>query len=139
MVLDPQYEVAGRDVVSENFDGDVVVLDLNSGKYFSFTDTGCGLWEAISAGVRPQTLVGASANYSAAGLESFVQKLLDHRLIRVAEGGAERQAAPELIDRIRDARELPDVSVFEDLADLFLADPIHDVEEPAGWPVIKKD
>jgi hypothetical protein len=45
----------------------------------------------------------------------------------------------ELLEKIRSAKEKPDLFVFDDLADLFKADPIHDVEEPAGWPVVKKD
>jgi hypothetical protein len=45
----------------------------------------------------------------------------------------------ELLEKIRSAKEKPDLFVFDDLADLFKADPIHDVEEPAGWPVVKRD
>jgi hypothetical protein len=27
-----------------------------------------------------------------------------------------------------------DLAVFDDLADLLIADPVHDVDEEAGWP-----
>ena len=30
--------------------------------------------------------------------------------------------------------EEPRIEVFDDLAELILADPIHDVDEQAGWP-----
>ena len=36
-------------------------------------------------------------------------------------------------------QEKPEVAVFDDLADLFKADPIHDVEENAGWPLVRQD
>jgi hypothetical protein len=130
--------VAGRDIVSESFDGDIVVLDLNSGKYFSFTDAGCGIWEALAAGAPTEALLSASTNYSAADFESFLGKLLDHQLLAVRENAADHPLPNDLLEKIRSAREKPDLFVFDDLADLFKADPIHDVEEPAGWPVVKQ-
>ncbi|TIX09696.1 MAG: PqqD family protein, partial [Mesorhizobium sp.] len=30
------------------------------------------------------------------------------------------------------------VSVHDDLADLIIVDPIHEVEEPLGWPAVKQ-
>ena len=51
---------------------------------------------------------------------------------------ADAAASGEAMDRLSAAREKPDIFVFDDLADLFLADPIHDVEEPVGWPAVKK-
>jgi len=35
------------------------------------------------------------------------------------------------------AYERPDVQVFDDLADLILLDPVHDVNEQFGWPVVR--
>lgn len=138
-MLAARYMVSGKDIVSEAFDGDIVVLDLNSGKYFSFTDAGCGLWEALSAGAQPQSLVAPEAGRTTENLEGFLQKLLDHRLLSVRSEPIDFSPSAELMQKISAAQEQPDIFVFDDLADLFLADPIHDVEEPAGWPVIKKD
>jgi hypothetical protein len=130
--------VAGSDIVSESFDGDIVVLDLNSGKYFSFTDAGCGIWEALAAGAPTKALLSANAGYSAADVERFLEKLLDHQLLAVREDATDHPLPEELLEKIRSATEKPDLFVFDDLADLFKADPIHDVEEPAGWPVVKQ-
>jgi hypothetical protein len=30
------------------------------------------------------------------------------------------------------------VSIHDDLADLIVVDPIHEVEEPLGWPAVKQ-
>ena len=32
------------------------------------------------------------------------------------------------------AGEAPRIEIFDDLAELIFADPIHDVDEQAGWP-----
>ena len=40
--------------------------------------------------------------------------------------------------RSSESLKAPRVDVFDDLADLILLDPIHDVNEKMGWPVIKE-
>lgn len=133
-----RYTIAGRDIVSESFDGDIVVLDLNSGKYFSFTDSGCAVWEALAAGAPLDMLLPAGAGYSIADLQGFLDKLLDHRLLAVRRDATDTSLSEKFAGKVRAATEKPDLFVFDDLADLFKADPIHDVEEPAGWPVVKQ-
>lgn len=132
-----QYEISGRDIVSEKFDDDIVVLDLKSGKYFSFTDSGCACWEALSGGVKPELLIQSATNFSSTNLEAFIRKLLEHNLIVVRKSATEAALSAEILQKISTAKELPDIFVFDDLAELFLADPIHDVEEPVGWPAVK--
>lgn len=131
------YGVASCDIVSESFDGEVVVLDLQSGRYFSFTEAGSCLWEAVTAGLQPKSMVAANAELDTAALDAFVGKLLQFGLIAVQQPGLEVVASPDLFAKIAGTTGAPDVFVFDDLADLFTADPIHDVEEPVGWPAVK--
>lgn len=46
-MLEHEYSPANRDVVLEVFDDDIIVLNLQNGKYFSFTDTGSALWKTL--------------------------------------------------------------------------------------------
>lgn len=131
------YSVASRDIVSESFDGEAVVLDLQSGRYFSFTDSGSCLWDAITAGMHPEQLVSANGTLDLANVETFITKLMEFGLIVRRQPPHEIVARPDLVERLRLSKDAPDVFVFDDLTDLFMADPIHDVEEPAGWPVVK--
>jgi hypothetical protein len=135
-MLGKQYTVSSGDIVSENFDGDIVVLDLSCGKYFSFTDCGCVLWEAVTAGIRPQALLGGTL--TAGEMESFVSKLIASKLIALRTEPVPALPVDAVAEKLLTCKELPDLFVFDDLAELFLADPIHDVEEPAGWPVLRE-
>ena len=135
-MLSVHYKSASRDIVSEIFDGDVVVLDLSCGKYFSFTDSGSVVWQALSVGVQPDALLG-KGNLPEADMQAFLRKLIDHNLLAVDEDGSAEPPSAELLSRLADAKEALDVVVFDDLADLFLADPIHDVEEERGWPMVR--
>lgn len=138
MPLSQRYSVASADIVSESFDGDFVVLDLNCGKYFSFSDSANVIWEAISSGVAPAGLLQGVTAISPAELESFVQTLVGHGLIAPRQNSISPGSAAGYSDRLAAATEKPDVTVFDDLADLFMADPIHDVEEPVGWPAVRQ-
>ena len=138
MTLSERYAVASGDIVSESFDGDFVVLDLNCGKYFSFSDSANVIWEAVSSGVAPAELLQQAVAISPAELDSFVQTLIGHGLIAPRQIAASHGSVSDYLDRLAGTTEKPDVMVFDDLADLFKADPIHDVEEPVGWPAIRQ-
>jgi len=135
------YAIASKDIVFESFDGEAVVLDLATGKYFGFTDTGSCLWEALSSGVSPEDLVGAatrSGQVSAADLHAFVARLLEFGLLAPAAGQAAQPLSQSLVAQLANAAEPAQVDIHDDLADLILVDPIHEVEEPQGWPAVKQ-
>lgn len=134
-MLTLRYAIAGRGIVSETFDGDIVVLDLDSGRYFSFTDSGCALWEGLVEGVAPEALLPEGGLYTGEELRGFLQQLIDYRLLAVVDQPADAVAPAATAEKLSQAVEKPAITVFDDLADLFLADPIHDVEEEAGWPL----
>ncbi|MGX8010676.1 PqqD family peptide modification chaperone [Mesorhizobium sp. ORM8.1] len=134
------YAVASKDIVFESFDGEAVVLDLSNGKYFGFSDSGSAIWQALSSGVGTQALIGSAAGAAmidAAALEAFVAQLVEFGLL--APSDATPQPLPDGFPAVLAAANEPlDVSVHDDLADLIIVDPIHEVEEPLGWPAVKQ-
>jgi hypothetical protein len=134
--LNVTYTVAGPDVAFEVFDGDVIVLDMGNGKYYSFSDGGSAAWLALVAGVAPRDIL-ASFNHGEA-LPAFIENLCGLGLMVAQPELTPASLDPDLIATLSGATEAPDFTVFDDMADLFVADPIHDVEEPQGWPVVKQ-
>lgn len=139
-----RYVVASRDIVSEDFDGEFIVLDLGSGKYYSMDAAASALWRAITAGVSIQALVEAVDGAAPASTQITGQAIHDYAEHLVACGCLARSDVPgsspldpAIAEALRAASGLPKVEMFSDLADLIKADPIHDVEETAGWPVRK--
>ncbi|MGX5848716.1 PqqD family protein [Mesorhizobium sp. PL10] len=135
------YAVASKDIVFESFDGEAVVLDLSNGKYFGFSDSGSRVWQALSSGVAAQSLVEASAGGAAtigmADLDGFIARLVDFGLLVPAET-PEQPLSSDLAAELAATREPLKVDVHDDLADLIIVDPIHEVEEPLGWPAVKQ-
>jgi hypothetical protein len=122
-----RYKIAGPDIVHESFGGDLVVLNLLSGQYFGLNASGAALWSAIIEG---QDTASLSADDTTKQMASdFVTQLLDHELIvrdDLAGEGAPTASISLLIP--------PTIEAYDDLSDLIVADPIHDVDQNAGWP-----
>lgn len=135
------YAVASKDIVFESFDGEAVVLDLSTGKYFGFSDSGSRVWEALSCGVAAHALVGQTAGGATirlAELDSFISQLLEFGLLAPVADAAAQPISGALLAELAGTSEPLKVDIHDDLADLIVVDPIHEVEEPLGWPAVKQ-
>lgn len=135
-MIDTSYRVAGPGIVSEAFDGELVVLNLGTGQYFGFNPSAAAAWVALMAGAKPSQIVAAGAAEPA--LLALVARLEALNLI-VPDPAAPSAALSEAMRAgIAADASAPTVESYDDLADLFLADPIHDVDQEAGWPHLPK-
>jgi hypothetical protein len=134
--VDPssQYTINAPDVVAEDFDGQTVILNLANGHYFSLRGTAATIWSSLLAGHTPESIL-ASIRAGRPELfeesRGFLERLVELKLVRPQATGASSPTGP--IDETWSA-EGPQIDVFDDLAELIFADPIHDVDEQAGWP-----
>jgi len=135
-------------VVDETIDGEVVMINLESGSYYSTDKVGADIWAAVCRSATPAEIADeVAARYAGERGEieksvmEFLGRLRDEDLIDVNG----RHEKPESTRRAtaEEARELlldfekPDLQRYDDMQDLLLADPIHDFNE-AGWPQDKK-
>jgi hypothetical protein len=109
--------------------------DLASGKYYGFSEAGSIVWEALSSGVAPAALAGGAIG--AADIDEFVDRLTAFGLLAPSEE-TPAPLSPALAERLAVAGGQLAVDVYDDLADLVVVDPIHDVDEPVGWPAVKQ-
>ncbi len=137
------YRVNSQDIMHETIDGEVVIVNLDSGAYYAFDGSGQYIWDRLSAdGASGEQLVreleprfNASAPEIRAGVEQFLAQLLDEALIEPApEAGAPSPGAAVAASRAEFVA--PQLSKYTDMEALLLADPIHEVE-PDGWPNVK--
>jgi hypothetical protein len=135
------YAIASKDIVFETFDGEAVVLDLATGKYFGFSDTGSRLWDALASGVQASDLVGIETGagiLGAAEIDGFVSRLVEFGLLTALAGAAPQPLSTEMLTQFAGSSEPLKVEIHDDLADLIVVDPIHEVDEPLGWPAVKQ-
>lgn len=138
------YRANSPHVVSETIDGESIVINLESGSYYSLRGTAADVWSLVAPGGTAEATAAvlatryAGAPFDLVGLVSaFIARLRDEGL--VVESPAAREAAPDASEArvaepgARPTFAPPTFERYEDLQDLLLADPIHEVGE-GGWP-----
>jgi hypothetical protein len=118
------YEVNTQNAISETLDGETIIINLKSGNYYSMNKAGTAVWDAI--------LARHSINPSSENMSKFINFLLQEDLILKSTETASSSAF--------DDKEFvnPKIEKYEEMREMLLADPIHDVAE-AGWPKLKDD
>jgi hypothetical protein len=133
------WVVNSPSVVSEIIDGELVVMNLATGNYFSSTGTGALIWARIGERQDDDAVVAAvvaaydvTRDRAAADFATFVAELAAAELVRAEE--ASEAMAPPAPGR-REAYAKPELKVYTDMKDLLMLDPIHDVGAD-GWPAV---
>ena len=140
MMLNSVFEVSVPDVVAEDFGSEVVVLNLSNGKYYSLVDVAADLWRDVVRGYSPQDILDklhAVQNSSVDEVRSFFLNLVQEKLIRPVEVSCPLHSIDNATAIIAFSKgvKLQKLEIFDDMADLILSDPIHDVDEDRGWPI----
>jgi Coenzyme PQQ synthesis protein D (PqqD) len=142
MTLDHSFECNAPDVVFENFGDEVILLNLRSGNYYSLDPLAMLYWEYLSQGVPPRQIAAhICGSYGGKVDEASIANDLGALF---AEFQSEGLIRPSNIARaIADVSNAtarppaeyarPTISRFDDVAEMLLLDPVHDVSE-VGWP-----
>ena len=141
MINKNDSEIATPFVVSEDFGDEYVVLNLQTGKYYSFKDSASILWRDLNNGLQPHALLKhlkESQHPHFEKVSDLFEQLLNEGLIRELDTQTESPVESQFLIAIKAGCLPPEIETFDDMADLILADPIHDVEEDIGWPAVRK-
>lgn len=136
MMQERRYTTSVPDVVSEIFDGEAVIANYQSGLYYSISPSGSLIWQALGCGLTPSQIVRwLSAHFAGqadldAAVTAFVDRLVAEGLVAEAAATADAAALPVLQGA---TFETPTLERFDDLQELLLLDPVHDVDT-TGWP-----
>ena len=130
-------------VICEVFEDEVVAVNLEVGTYFGMAGTAKEVWTLIEGEVPVEGMVahlaeryGNPRQEVAADLELFTNSLIAHGLVAAQ---ATDGSVPAIgIEGPAGTWEAPQLKVYDDMKDLLLLDPIHDVDE-TGWPARQRD
>jgi hypothetical protein len=134
------FEAATPDCVADDFDGEIVAINMKSGIYYCVRELGAAIWRDLIAGHALTSIVESAKNLDVAldePIRQLVIQLVREGLLR------ERAYAPAAIGALSfpsawqaGGRSL-EIENYDDMQDLVMADPIHDVDSEQGWPVRK--
>lgn len=144
-MTDPVFAVNQPRVISERIEGEVIMIDLVTGSYYSLNPVGAEIWAGFTAPTTlsqvTEAIVDRYANGNREDVASAVREFLDR--LQAAElivpaPDAEPASAPPLPngstpDGARPPFEAPALTAYTDMQDLLLLDPVHEVDE-GGWP-----
>jgi Coenzyme PQQ synthesis protein D (PqqD) len=138
-----RLKVNAPHVIHEAIEGEVIVIDLTTGSYYSLRGSAADVWQLISRypGLTSAILVDSlAASYGKPREEmdeavaSFLGELLEERLLARVEG-TDLHLVPAELEHDVPGRpfEPPLLDKYTDMQDLVLIDPVHEVDE-RGWP-----
>ena len=154
------YQLNSPKVISQTIDGEAVVVNLDSGCYYSLNRTASALLDFLSQGLtageiaaRAFTSAGEGSAKSEASspgeiedqVRQFIDRLLDEGILRERPGSDSSAsgtppssglsaASPLDPDQLR--LEPPVITRYSDMQELLLLDPVHEVTD-SGWPTKK--
>lgn len=131
------YIVNRSAVVSDVIEGEAVIINLESGSYYSFNSTGSALWSILQHGPASPSDIAAelAGRYSGEAdtirdaVDASLKQLLDEGLIiESPRGSASAAQPPGTSPADAPAFVAPSLEIHTDMQDFLLVDPIHEVD-----------
>lgn len=138
-----RFRVNTPTVTHETIDGEAVIINLDSGNYYSLVDVGSFIWELVEKGASAselhelvlQTYQGNATDVDR-GVQELLAQLQQENLIVPVDGAGAfdlTEVLPSNNGHERPSFNPPLLHKYSDMQELLLLDPIHDVDD-AGWP-----
>jgi hypothetical protein len=131
------YRPNDASVIYEVIDGEAVMINLDSGNYYTLNDSGAFIWEFVKQQGSVADIAGLVARRygkPVAEIESSVAAFFGHltkeSLILPVPANGSALSPPSAAAT---PYAPPELMVFSDMQDLLLLDPIHEIDEQ-GWP-----
>jgi hypothetical protein len=118
------YTVRSK-VVSELFEDEAIIVDLEKGSYYSFRGSAFGIWKLIEGGFNRDQIIVKSENQQEN--TAFLEYVIGEELVDTDNAIPSSLSFQERISGV------PEYSKYDDMKDLLLLDPIHEVDKK-GWP-----
>jgi hypothetical protein len=122
------------DCQREKFGDDLVLLNFKNGTYINATGSGNAIIDVLINGVSANHLLNHIANVNQpihAVTQNFMALLIDQEILTASARPLNQKPI------VADFASAPKMQIFDDMADLIKADPIHDSDDSMGWPLPK--
>jgi Coenzyme PQQ synthesis protein D (PqqD) len=130
-------------VSAESFDGEVMIVNLETGNYYSLTGVAAAAWQLIEKGCTQEALLDAmglvyrgDSLAMREALDTFFDELLNEELVVEQAGEPAAITVPSALAE-RPEFVAPILEKYTDMQQLLLIDPIHEVNDAHGWPKMK--
>ena len=134
------YVVNQSKVLSEELDGETIIINLETGNYYSMNKAGSALWARLVSKQAYQKICDELSAHCKSDIGVFKKSVEDAITLLKNDGlVTEGKSTGESGDTTFETSEkFEPVSIvrYDDMQEMLLADPIHDVDK-TGWPGVK--
>lgn len=129
------YQLNSPPCIAELVDGEYVVINLDSGKYYNIVGLGAQVFQYLTLGVSVSALLSAMSEDSSFSLQldQFISQAVDEGLLKAALIDETSELPKPVLDNALGIETLA-INVYTDMQELLVLDPIHEVDEAQGWP-----
>ncbi len=139
-----RFRVNSPKVIGEVMGGEAIIVDLETGAYFSLKGIGSELWLVLEKGASIGMIIDAlNKRYPdlqdeiLAAVESLIAELINEKLLVESKTVDADHRGPIVFSPGLDSEtadfKAPVLEKFTEMADMLLLDPIHEVSAE-GWP-----
>lgn len=133
-----RYEINGSAIIHETLGDEVIIANLDSGIYYSLRGAGIVFWQLLIAGYSTNNILKMCQEKWDEDQTSAFEALV----VQLIEGNLIRQSSMEQIPSTFEISwpetfSPPLFEKYEEMKDLLILDPIHEVDE-LGWPCVQK-
>jgi hypothetical protein len=137
-----RYTVFDNNIISDVFGEEVVLVNLESGVYYSLRGSATQIWIRLFNHYSPTEIFAdlvqiykVDENDLISDINNFVDQLIGVKIIKIASD-IEKKPIDFNSKGILVAYISPVIETFSDMQEILLLDPVHDVDK-AGWPISK--
>jgi Coenzyme PQQ synthesis protein D (PqqD) len=145
-----KFSVNAPKVVHETIEGEVVIVNLDKGDYYSLVQAEADIWNGITSGIsRDEMIEEMTYRYAGdratieKGVNDFIDQLQREELIKIDQTDESNNCDAKTVPILAEVNgekpnfEPPSLNKYTDMEELLALDPIHEVDEQIGWPSAK--
>lgn len=136
------YRVNDQKVINETLDGETIIINLENGNYYSMNPSGSVVWELIVKNSSKDQIISEFLQRYETTKEDLEKPITDLLQLLVNEDLIVKtdlpavHTEPSSAPTEKESFLVPLIEKYEDMQEMLLADPIHDVDA-IGWPKLK--
>lgn len=142
---DKTLQINPRQVIHETFDDEIVIVNLETGSYYSLDHVATAIWHLLGQrATASQIQANIAARYEGnraeieRAVKDFLDELIADALVEYCDQPAPSGSPVVQTSETRPRFQAPVLNKYTDMEELLLLDPIHEVDE-LGWPSPKSD
>jgi len=142
-MLSKKYRINESKAISETIDGEAIIVNLDTGFYYSANKTATIIWNEIQENNSIKNISHFFLNHYEVDedtLEKYMTEIislfLKDDLILKSEPDSSPDSIGNPTNRIKETFIIPKIERYDDMAGALMSDPVHDADED-GWPNLK--